>query len=62
MGMIGNAVDGRMAAHTERMVSVLVSLLDATTSGNNELVKAVRDGHVIRVNERELARAVRSYA
>ena len=62
MGMIGSAVDSKMAAHTDALVSVLGAILNAILGGNNELLQALLAGQVIKINEREFARTVREYA
>ena len=45
-----------------QIVSVLVSILNAITGGNAELLQAILSGNTIVLNEREFARAVRTYA
>lgn len=45
-----------------QIVSVLISILNAITGGNEELLQAMLSGSTIVLNEREFARAVRTYA
>ena len=45
-----------------QIVSVLISILNAITGGNEELLQAMLSGNTIVLNEREFARAVRTYA
>ena len=58
MNMIGKAV----SAQNERVVSVLVAILDAITDGNDETVRAILSGQKFVVGEREFARLVKTYA
>ena len=58
MNMIGQAV----SAQNERVVSVLVAILDAITGGNEEMVRAILSGQKFVVGEREFARLVKTYA
>jgi hypothetical protein len=58
MNMIGQAV----SAQNERVVSVLVDILEAITGGNDEMVRAVLSGQKFVVGEREFARLVKTYA
>ena len=62
MNMIGDVVESKTAQQNEQIVSLLSALLSATVDGNNETVRALLAGHVIKLNEREFARAVRTYA
>lgn len=62
MNLIGNVVESKTAEQNERIVSVLVAILEAITGGNKELLKALLAGHVIKLNEREVGRTVREYA
>lgn len=45
-----------------QILSVLISILNAINGGNEELLHAVLSGNTIVLNEREFARAVRTYA
>ena len=58
MNMIGQAV----SAQNERVVSVLVAILEAITGGNEEMVRAILSGQKFVVGEREFARLVKTYA
>lgn len=62
MNLIGNVVEGKTAEQNERIISVLVAILEAITGGNKELLRALLAGHVIKLNEREVGRTVREYA
>lgn len=62
MNMIGAAVENKTSAQTERIIVVLTSVLEAILSGNRDLLEAVLAGHVIKLNDREVARTVRTYA
>ena len=62
MNMIGSVVESKTAEQNERIISVLMALLDAVVGGNEELKKALLSGQVIKLNEREFGRAVREYA
>lgn len=45
-----------------QIVSVLIAILNAINGGNEELLRAMLSGNTIVLNEREFARAVRTYA
>ena len=62
VNLIGNVVEGKTAQQNERIVSVLVSILEAITGGNKELLRAMLEGQTIVLNNREFGRAVREYA
>lgn len=62
MNMIGDVVDSRTAAQNERIISVLISILNAILGGNEELIRAVLSDKTWKVGEREFARLVREYA
>ena len=62
MDMIGATVESKTAAPLDRIVSLLVALLEATANGNNDLLKAILAGQTIVLNNREVARTVREYA
>lgn len=62
MNMIGSVVESKTAAQNERIIAVLTALLDAIVGGNEELLKALLSGQVIKLNGREFGRAVREYA
>ena len=58
MNLIGNVV----AERNGQIVELLSALLEATVDGNGEMVRALKEGQVITLNERELGRAVRGLA
>ena len=58
MNLIGNVV----AERNGQIVELLDALLEATVDGNGEMVRALKAGQVITLNERELGRAVRGFA
>lgn len=58
MNLIGNVV----AERNGQIVELLAALLEATVDGNGEMVRALKAGQVITLNERELGRAVRGLA
>ena len=62
MNLIGNVVEGKTAEQNERIIAVLVAILEAITGGNKELLRALLAGQVIKLNEREVGRTVREYA
>ena len=62
MNMISTAVSKNSEVQTEKLIVVLSAVLEAILGGNDEIVKAIREGKVLKVGEREFARAVREYA
>ena len=62
MNIIGDVVESKTAVQNERIISLLSALLEAIVDGNNETVRALLAGHVIKLNDREVARTVRTYA
>ena len=58
MKLIGNVV----AERNGQIAELLAALLEATVDGNSEMVRALKAGQVITLNERELGRAVRGLA
>lgn len=58
MNLIGKVV----AERNGQIVELLAALLEATVEGNGEMVRALKAGQVITLNERELGRAVRGLA
>ena len=62
MNIIGNVVESKTERQNERIVALLTAMLEAMVDGNAELLQAVLAGHVIKCNEREVARTVRTYA
>lgn len=62
MGMIGGAVESKMAAHTQATITILTAILEAIINGNSEMLKALLDGQKIVIGEREFARLVKKYA
>lgn len=62
MNMIGDAVESKTAAQNERIVSVLVSILNAILGGNAELLQVFMSDRTFTVGEREFARLVKQYA
>ncbi len=62
MNMIGEAVENRTAAANEKIISVLLAILDAIMTGNKDTLKALLAGQTLTWNNREVARMVREYA
>ena len=62
MNMIGHAVEIKTAEQNERIVSVLIAILEEITGGNKEMLAALLAGQTIVLNKREFGRAVREYA
>lgn len=62
MNMIGAAVEAKTSEQTERLIAVMTAVLEAILSGNQELLRAILAGHVIKLNGREVGRTVRTYA
>jgi hypothetical protein len=62
MNLIGEVVESKTTEQNERIVAVLVAILDAITGGNKELLRALLAGQTFKLNEREIARLVRTYA
>ena len=62
MNMIGDVVDSRTAAQTDRIISLLTALLNAIVGGNAEMLQAMLAGHTLKIGEREFARMVKEYA
>lgn len=62
MNLIGNVVESKTGEQNERIIAVLVAILEAITGGNKELLQALLAGQIIKLNEREFGRAVREYA
>ena len=58
MNLIGNVV----AEQNGQIAEMLSALLEATVDGNSEMVRALKAGQIITLNERELGRAVRGLA
>ena len=58
MKLIGRVV----AEQNGQIAGLLAALLEATVDGNGEMVRALKAGQVITVNERELGRVVRGFA
>lgn len=58
MNLIGSVV----AERNGQIVELLAALLEATVDGNGEMVRALKAGQIITLNERELGRAVRGLA
>lgn len=58
MNLIGNVV----AERNGQIAGLLAALLEATVDGNGEMVRALKAGQIITLNERELGRAVRGLA
>lgn len=58
MNLIGNVV----AERNGQIVELLAALLEATVDGNSEMLRELKAGHVIALNERELGRTVRGLA
>ena len=62
MNMISEAVEGRTAAANEKIISVLLAILDAIMTGNKDTLNALLAGQKLTWNNREVARMVREYA
>lgn len=62
MNLIGQVVESKTAAQNEKIIALLTALLDAIVGGNQDLLNALLAGQTIKLNEREVARTVRSYA
>lgn len=62
MNMIGDAVESKTAVQNDRIVAVLVSILNAILGGNAEMLQALLAGHTLKIGEREFARLVKTYA
>ena len=62
MNLIGQVVESRTAGQNDRIIEILLAILHAITGGNEELLRALLSGQKIVLNEREFARAVRTYA
>ena len=58
MNLIGSVV----AERNGQIAGLLAALLEATVDGNGEMVRALKAGQIITLNERELGRAVRGLA
>lgn len=62
MNLIGHVVESKTAGQNDRIIEILLAILHAITGGNEELLRALLSGQKIVLNEREFARAVRTYA
>lgn len=62
MNLIGQAVESKTAAQNERIIELLLALLNAVTGGNEELIRAVLADKKFAIGEREFARLVKTYA
>ena len=62
MNMIGDVVESKTAAQNERIIAVLISILNAILGGNQELLQALLADKTFAVGEREFARLVKQYA
>lgn len=62
LNMIDSVVANRTAAQNDRIISVLTALLNAVVGGNEDLLKALLAGQTIVLDNREVARTVRTYA
>lgn len=62
MNLIGNVVESKTAEQNERIVALLTAVLNAIVGGNKDLLRALLAGQTIKLNEREVARTVRTYA
>ena len=58
MNLIGSVVEGK----NERIIAVLIAILNAITGGNAELIEAILADKSFVIGEREFARAVKTYA
>lgn len=61
MGLIGQVVEGKLAAQNAQIVALLAALLNETTDSNREIIGALLAGQKIEINGRELGRTVRSF-
>ncbi len=62
MNMIGDVVESKTAAQNDRIIAVLVSILNAILGGNQEMLQALLAGHTLKIGEREFGRLVKEYA
>ena len=62
MNLIGQVVESKTAGQNDKIIEILIAILHAITGGNEELLRALLSGQKIVLNEREFARAVRTYA
>ena len=62
MNMIGDVVESKTATQNERIIAVLVSILNAILGGNEEMLRALMADRTFAVGEREFARLVKQYA
>ena len=62
MNLIGQVVESKTAGQNDRIIEILIAILNAITGGNEEMLRALLSGQKIVLNEREFARAVRTYA
>ena len=62
LDLIGGVVARQTAAQNEQVVSLLAAILEAISGGNEDVLQALREGHVLKVGEREFGRLVRTYA
>jgi hypothetical protein len=62
LNLIGQVVENKTAGQNDRIIEILIAILNAITGGNEEMIRALLSGQKIVLNEREFARAVRTYA
>jgi hypothetical protein len=62
MKMIGSAVENKVSGMTQVLYSVLLDILNAIVSGNEDMLRALLNGQTIKIGEREFGRLVREYA
>lgn len=62
LNLIGGVVESKTAEQNDKIIEILVAILHAITGGNEELLQALLAGQKIVLNEREVARTVRTYA
>lgn len=62
LNLIGGVVESKTAEQNDKIIEILVAILHAITGGNEELLQALLVGQKIVLNEREVARTVRTYA
>lgn len=62
LNLIGGVVESKTAEQNDKIIEILVAILHAITGGNEELLQALLSGQKIVLNEREVARTVRTYA
>ena len=62
LNLIGQVVEGKTAEQNDKIIEILIAILNAITGGNEEMLRALLSGQKFVVGEREFARLVRTYA